>query len=221
MGGAGNDTLSDGGTAQLLVGGAGDDTLSATAASVLRGGAGSDTFIINQAMVTALQTPFGQPGNNGPYNASVDGGEGGINTVNTGGARQLDTLQLSGTGIVLDLTQIRNIGQMDPEINGRISGIEIIDLVDKSNSVKLTARDVLDMSDAVDLDLPGDFRQLVVRGPKGATVDLADSPDGRNPWVSGKRIVGAGWGEPTTWYQVFITPALKPMVLVQTDLIIV
>ncbi len=49
------------------------------------GGAGNDTFIINQAMVTALQTPFGQPGNNGSHNAGVEGGEGGINTVNPGG----------------------------------------------------------------------------------------------------------------------------------------
>lgn len=106
------------------------------AASVLRSGAGSDTFMINEAMVTALQTPFGQPGNNGPCNASVDGGEGDINTVNPGGARQLDTLHLPGTGIVPDLTQIRNIGQMDPEINGRISGIEIINLVDQGRGAR-------------------------------------------------------------------------------------
>jgi hypothetical protein len=191
---------------------------------VLRGGAGSDTFIINQAMVTALQTPFGQPGNNGRYNASVDGGEGGINTVNTGGARQLDTLQLSGTGIVLDLTQIRNIGQMDPEINGRISGIEVINLVDKSNSVKLTVRDVLDMSDAVDLAaVTGrvDYRQLVVRGPAGAQVDLADATTGTTGWQKlGEIVNGTAWGDAGP-YDVWMHSTSKAMVLMQTGVIAV
>ena len=137
----------------------------------------------------------------------------------------MDTLQLSGTGIVLDLTQIRNIGPMDPEISGRISGIEVINLVDKTNSVKLAVRDVLDMSDAVDLVSSADYRQLVVRGPIGATVDFADSPDGKKPWVRGTTINGAGWGDQATLHEAYVLPTyLTPsnvMVFVRFGLMVV
>jgi hypothetical protein len=226
MGTTGNDSLSDNGLAQLLVGAGGNDSFTATAASVLHGGAGSDTFVINQTMVTALQTAYGQTGNNGAFNASIEGGHGGINSVNnptnTGSVFNVDTLRLSGTGITLDLTQVSNIGQMDPELNSRLSGIELINLVDATNTLKLTAKDVLDLSDAVDLVAVNnkvDYHQLVVRGSTGATVDLADSATGTTGWTKGSTVTGINWGD-TGNYTVWINNTSKAMLLVQSGVLL-
>ncbi len=233
-GGSGNDSLNDNGTAQLLVGGGGNDTLTATAASVLRGGAGSDTFVINQTMVTALQTAYGQTGNSGSMNASIEGGQGGINTVNTlpsGASYSVDKLVLSGANITLDLTQVSNVGHLDPELNSRLSGIEVVNLGAASNKLKLTAKDVLDLSDAVDLAMVSinysDFRQLVVQGPANSTLDLADGT-GTTGWSQMKNsgnnsfatVTGANWGEASQSYSAWVNDN-HAIVLVQSGVLVV
>ena len=221
MGTAGDDALSDGGVAQLLVGSGGKDTFTATAASVLHGGNGSDTFVIDQTMVTALQTAYGQAGNNGLFNASIDGGAGGINSVN-GLPRNFnfDTLRLSGNNIALDLTKIGNVSAMNPEINSRLSGIEVVDLGAATNSIKLTAKDVLELSDAVDLTAvtgQANTRQLVIRGATGSTVDLVDSATGTTGWTKLSSVVyGTNWGAPTETYNVWDHTSSQAILLVQT-----
>jgi large repetitive protein len=223
MGTTGNDSLSDNGLAQLLVGAGGNDSFTATAASVLHGGAGSDTFVINQTMVTALQTAYGQTGNNGAFNASIEGGHGGINSVNnptnTGSVFNVDTLRLSGTGITLDLTQVSNIGHMDPELNSRLSGIELIDLGSTTNTLKLTAKDVLDISDAVDLvNVSGnaDEHQLVIKGASGAKVYL--DVLGGTGWKKISTVNGGNWGDASTTYDVYADNSSEAMLLVQQGL---
>lgn len=175
LGTSGEDTRSDNGVASTLVAGAGNDTLTATAASVLYGGAGNDRFVIDQAMITALQSPFGSGGNVNQL-ARIDGGGG------------LDTLVLAGGGLTLDLTQIANQAGSSPDGGSRIDSIERIDLTGTgNNTLKLTARDVLDMSSANLFAVDG-RQQLLVQGNAGDTVDLADG-SGITGWKRASKSV--------------------------------
>ena len=166
LGGSGDDALSDGGIAKTLVGGAGNDSLTATAASVLYGGAGDDLFVIGQAMRDALQSPMGSVFNVDRL-ARIDGGSG------------TDTLALSGSGLVLDLTEVANPAAGAPHGGSRLSSIEIVDLTGSgNNTLKLTARDVIDLTDfnAILTSGPADNRhQLLVDGNVGDRVVLMES----------------------------------------------
>ncbi|PIT77757.1 Ig-like domain-containing protein [Limnohabitans sp. B9-3] len=134
LGTDGADTRSDNGKASTLVAGAGNDILTATAASVLYGGAGSDRFLINQAMITALQSPMGQGGNVGQL-ARIDGGSG------------TDILALWGSGLTLDLTKVANQSGANPDGGSRIDSVEIINLSGiGNNTLVLAGRDVQDMA---------------------------------------------------------------------------
>jgi hypothetical protein len=139
MGTAGNDVLNDGGTSQTLIGGQGNDTMTATAASVMYGGRGNDTFIIGQAMVSALQSPFGQGGNINKL-ARIDGGNADMDA-----AYAYDTIELSGKNLVFDLTKISNQSGGGPDGGSRIESIERIQLTDATQTILLTAADVLSM----------------------------------------------------------------------------
>ena len=170
LGGSASDVFNDSGSAKTLVGGIGNDSLTATAASVLYGGAGDDLFVIGPAMIEALQSRMGSRGNVHQL-ARIDGGSG------------IDTLALSGTDDVLDLTMVANPGAGDPHGASRLSGIEIIDLTGLgNNTLRLGATDVLDLVGFNGFEDNG-RRQLLVKGNAG------------DPGLSGDRVelVDDGW----------------------------
>ena len=109
-----------------FVGGLGNDTITGNGgADVMYGGAGDDTFVLNADNVAMLAR---NSGNGSQSIARMDGGTG------------MDTIRLDGAGITLDLTAIRSdvIRQVE---NLDISG-------SGSNTLKLSASDVLDMGDS-------------------------------------------------------------------------
>jgi hypothetical protein len=198
LGTDGADTYSDGGIAKTLVAGAGNDTLTATAASVLYGGAGDDSFVIDLAMINALQNPYGLAGNDTQL-ARIDGGSG------------IDTLKLSGSGLVLDLTQVAG-SAMTPESDARLEGMEVIDLMGNgNNTLKLIAKDVLDVSGFNVFATTGRV-QLMVKGDAGDTLDLADAT-GTSGWTHGTATTLGGvsyevWNHNTSLATVYVNQAV-------------
>ena len=182
MGTDGADTQSDGGAAQTLVAGAGNDSLTAFNASVLYGGAGNDTFTIGGWMIAGLQRPMGSGGNVDRL-SRIDGGSG------------VDTIVLPGSNLILDLTQIANQAASNPDGGSRIDGIEKFDITGYGqNTLKLTAKDVLELG-VGNLFLTTGRQQLLVMGDgsssTGDTVDLADGT-GTVGWTSAAAVVIEG-----------------------------
>jgi hypothetical protein len=162
VGTAADENQSDGGVVKTLAAGAGNDTLTATAASVLLGGAGNDRFIIDGAMITALQNPLGAGGNSGQL-ARIDGGSG------------IDTVVLSGSGFTFDLTQVAQQAADNPTIQGRLNSIEMIDITGSgNNTLKLNLFDVLGLGSANTFYNNG-RQQLLVRGDSGDIVKLVST----------------------------------------------
>ncbi|SHE22346.1 Flagellar hook-length control protein FliK [Bathymodiolus brooksi thiotrophic gill symbiont] len=111
---------------EIFVAGMGDDTLTGNGGmDVFNAGAGNDTIIINASNITALaQTGAGN-------RARVDGGG------------NIDTLELDGSGLTLDLTNISN---------ARIQDIEKIDITGSgNNTLILNLNDVLDASTSTNI----------------------------------------------------------------------
>jgi hypothetical protein len=196
LGTSGNDSLNDAGVARTLIGGAGNDSLVATAASVLYGGMGDDNFSIGSAMITALRSNYGAGGNINQL-AQVGGGTG------------IDTLSLVGSGLTFDLTQIANQGGGYDKVASRLSSIEKIDLTGSGNNMlKLSVRDLLDMSGVNDLLGLSNFserHQLVVNGNAGDQVELV----GINSWnLTGSYTVGgvgyAAYNHSTSFATLFV-----------------
>lgn len=125
VGGVSADTLRGTAGADALVGGAGDDVLiGGGGADVLYAGAGNDAIHLNVENVAALSA-----GITDGQLARIDGGGG------------IDVLVLDGTGIMLDLTLISNVGRG----HSRIESIERIDL-GTGNELTIDMRDVMDMA---------------------------------------------------------------------------
>jgi hypothetical protein len=106
---------------------------------VFNAGAGKDTIVINASNIVALaQTSVGN-------RARVDGGG------------NIDTLELDGSGLTLDLTNISNI---------RIQDIEKIDITGSGNNdLTLNLNDVLDASTSTNI--------LKVLGNSGDSVNAS------------------------------------------------
>jgi hypothetical protein len=173
MGTSGSDNLTDGGISQTLIGGQGNDKLTSNAASVLYGGKGNDTFIIGQAMVTALQSPLGQGGNVNKL-ARIDGG-----SPDTNDAYWYDTIQLSGANLTLDFTKISNQSGKSLGGGSRIESIERITMTDATQKILITAADVLDMGSGGAFNLMDKGSHVMISstvsgGAKG-TLDLVDA----------------------------------------------
>jgi hypothetical protein len=103
--------------------------------------------------------------------ARIDGGSG------------LDTLKLMGSGQTLDLTQIAG-SAMTPDSDARLESIEVIDMTGSGDhTLKLLAKDVLDLS-RFNVFAPTGRTQLMVTGQAGDTLDLADAI-GTTGWTHG------------------------------------
>ena len=139
---------------------------------MLLGGSGSDTFVLDAAMIAALQS---DGLNNGVY-ARIDGGS---------GTTFKDTIKVSND---LNLTTIDNQGK-DAIGLSRIESIEIIDLTTSGNQkLTLQSGDVIDMSGSNVFATPG-RHQLLVKGATSDSVDLTDAT-GTTGWTqSGTQIV--------------------------------
>jgi hypothetical protein len=162
LGTTGDNTYGASAAGQTLVGNAGNDTLTAMGATVLMGGIGNDSFVLDAAMISALQT---SGLDNGVY-ARVDGGS------------SVDTIKVSTD---LNLTTIANQGK-DAIGFSRLESIEIIDLTDSNNqALTLKLNDVVDMTGFNVFATTG-RHQLLVKGGTGDSVDLADAT-GTTGWT--------------------------------------
>ena len=153
-----------------LVGGGGVDRFSA--------GLGNDTIVLQASDVTNLTSNAVTAAG---AQSMVDGGAG------------IDTLQVSASGVNLNLTAISNVGAMANEGQSRINSIERIDLGadGTANTLTLNATDVKDMAsfntirDGVSADgktwsnvsgtalsATTKFHQVVVDGTSADTVNL-------------------------------------------------
>jgi hypothetical protein len=84
--------------------------------------------------------------------------------------------------LTFDLTAVANQAASSPDGGSRLDSIEKIDLTGTgNNTLKLTAKDVLDMGSA-NLFATNGRQQLLVMGNAGDTLDLADGT-GTTGWT--------------------------------------
>jgi hypothetical protein len=206
LGGDGDDTLTGTFRSDVLVGGRGDDTLVGKGgADVLQGGSGDDVLVVNASNVKGLSAPFGVQGNSAHLSRVVAGSG-------------VDTLQVSGAGVVLDLSKIANQGAGLPSGVSRLASIERIDLTGSGDNT--LSFGVKDVQDIVGMNLinshtqgalgwtNGTFafpaivrrHQLVVDGNAGDRVNLPSTP---SSWVDAGTVFHDGVG-----YTVYDTGGL-------------
>ena len=181
LGTSGNDTLVGSSASETLVAGAGNDTLRGNGgADVLYGGAGNDTLVLNADNVAKLAA-----GVTDGQLARIDGGSG------------IDTFQLDGAGIALNLANIANQGGSTPGSHSRIESIERMDLTGSgNNTLTLGLADVLDMAGMNSFNnangwVDGTYN-LAAGGANGA------NPEQRHQLVidgdAGDVVNATGWG---------------------------
>ncbi len=181
---AASPTLTGTAASETLVGNAGANTLIGKGgADVLYAGAGNDSIVVNASNVAALSANYGSGGNIGQL-ARIDGGAG------------IDTLQLEGAGIMLDLSAISNAGLVGGIGMSRISSVERIDLTGSgNNTLKLTIADVVDMAGMNSFNLGNGWtglaategrHQLIIDGNAGDTVNSTGWTDtGKTVTING------------------------------------
>jgi Ca2+-binding RTX toxin-like protein len=175
IGTAGADTLNGTSGNNQLVAGDGNDTLTGNGgADVLYGGRGNDTIVVNADNVAKLSLS-----GTSQAIARIDGGNG------------IDTLQLDGAGILLDLSTISGPA---------LQNIEKIDLTGSGdNTLKLRLTDMLqgfddsnvfNSSNTSGLTATVTRNQLMVYGNTGDKVELTDfanwTPAGTNVVANGE-----------------------------------
>ncbi|WP_146179684.1 beta strand repeat-containing protein [Limnohabitans parvus] len=161
IGTTGADTLTGTTGANQLVGGLGNDTLvGGGGADVLYGGAGHDVMQVNADNLAQL----GAVGSSQNI-ARINGGNG------------IDTLKFDGTGLTLDLANVKGVAMQN---------MEKVDLTGSGdNTLKLTASDLLENFTSADVWNAGNSstgnlgatvrrNQLMVTGDAGDTVVLTD-----------------------------------------------
>jgi hypothetical protein len=197
LGGDGDDTLTGTHRPDVLVGGRGDDKLVGKGgADVLQGGSGDDVLAVSAADVEALSAPFGEHGNR-KLLSRVAGGSGN------------DTLQLTGGGVVLDLSKIANQGAGLPASVSRLASLESIRLTGSGdNTLSFGVSDVQDLAGMNRINSQtqgalgwtnGTFafpqitrrHQLVVEGDAGDVVNL---PATKSGWVAAGTAFHDGLG---------------------------
>jgi hypothetical protein len=197
---------------EYVVGTSGNDTLTGNGGTDrFRAGKGDDTVVLNATDVTNLANNVA-----GGAKAMVDGGQG------------FDTLQVSASGVNLDLTAISNVGAMTNEGQSRINSIERIDLGadTTANTLTLTAKDVKDMADfnSIRLGASDDgktwsnvgsgtalsattkFHQVVVEGTAQDTLNLQAA---KGFWVNAGEVNNG-----TTNYTVYQNAGTNSQVIV-------
>ena len=126
------------------------------------------------------------------------------NLTRIDGGSGIDTLSLNEIGRTLDLTQIANQAGGNPSGGSRLSSIEIINLTggppNPGNTLKLSASDVFDMSEANVFQSTGaqaGRHQLLVMGDSSDYVDFhVNSQSTIWGWGNGN---GTGYGSPFTY----------------------
>ena len=185
LGSSGADTLTGTSASETIVAGAGNDTIIGNGgADVLYGGAGNDVFVLNASNVAALMANDGSGGNNGQL-SRIDGGTG------------IDTIQLSGSGIVFALSSIPNQDAAGPFSASRIESIERIDLTGSgNNTVTLTTSDVIDMAGFNSFNNANGWADGTYNLATGGAGGVA--PEQRHQLVvdgdAGDAVNAAGWG---------------------------
>ena len=177
----GNDNLEGTPNAEVIAGGAGDDYFDGNGgADVMYGGTGNDRFLLDANQITSLSGP-GAAGR-------IDGGAG------------LDTLEVWGSGVALDFTNIDA---------GVVRDIEKIHLGNAGGPLKITADDVLGLA-GMTWNVDGNpstvdaLGQVMVTGDGTHQVQLADTG-----WAQ-----TGTYSESGTTYQVWTDEAQKAQLLV-------
>jgi Ca2+-binding RTX toxin-like protein len=209
IGTAGNDTLTGTSGNNQLVGGQGNDTLiGGGGADVLYGGAGTDTFVVNADNLAHLALPGTSQ-----------------NVMRINGGNGIDTLKLDGSGMLLNLDNIRGSVLQD---------MERIDLTGSGdNTLQLDVRDLLDIFTGNNVfnasNTGGGLlgatvrrNQLVVLGDAGDEVQLTDLSDWTQAGLSSANTITMVLDDGTT--QTFIGynhNSLAAQLLVQQGVLVI
>jgi large repetitive protein len=128
-------------------------------------------------------------------------------TAHIEGGHGVDTLQIGGDHNVLDLTSVSGMTSAS-----KLSNVEVIDLHNAQNTLKLSLVDVLNLGEA-DLFVKDGAQQLMVKGSVSDSVDLSNSHVGNQAYGEWHRAADVHVGVET--YAVYEHSASHVELLVQ------